>query len=1213
MARRVQALVKEFHGLSDRSVPVHLTRMQSPDLLNIDLSERTLKRRGGARRLHSNVLRDASVRLDGSNDFLRIPNHASLNPSARLFLSIDCILRGRPAAVAYLLSRGSGAVGLRFCFIAYDPTINGNLGGWRFSAYDTTAAALQTVTVNDGDGVSTPINQYRHIEVFYSGPGNVYTFRVQDEAGNVVGTAGAITVQTWVASTDDLIVGATDDGSGNLVSNLSVTVAELRVGDDANSPAASGIVGRELDRGPDSTETDGLIGYWRLQDGRGTTFENALGGNLGAAIAESEAPQWISDPSLVTGSAGLEFFGKGVIHWRAVNMAGYMFTNVLTGNYDFALEIIFVPRMDQGETTVRDQVLFWSGTDTVNPSPIGITIESDNLKCYWRDFSNVTQSATIAVGLSTLRDTRCIAHVYGNNSRIDMLLWSETWRAFGFPTLEAAIAANLSLPQAPRQFGAANMTIVAGAPANVSNDWSFGQKVTSFNPLTVSGTGARCIISTVRLWKHRVQVAYFSELLAAHPNYPGIVSHGQIQMNDGYGSNLQVTGSRVSTVGGNSTAYFAPDDGDGLAYDIGIVDPYQPPETSYIATFRRRSIESRSQDVCILVISGCTLYEINPRLGLATPVGGNLPKPFTGQWSGFQRDDRVYMACANGKRPKYWDGSAVHNVGIDAPTTTPIVATVNAAGTFPNGTNYIYVTFRNSNTGAESNPGPSAAVVFGGANDTIDSVTLPISSDPQVNQRRIWLSLTNEIDGGRAYLVATIDENTSTSYLTDILTVSAASTPLEYFRNAPPPAASVIAQFRDRLFVGGNSEFPTRVWFSTAGRLDSFWRNNDYLDATLDEGDPVTCLLELGNYLIAYLQDGDQAIVPSGNTLFPFTLQRIQTKHGAVSARSVVSVGNGHMIVAERDIYLFDGATSRNISSPEGSAEAPSIEYTTRQQWPSVRKNHVSVAHHRSRSQVWVCYSSDGVKNNRVLVYDTSQSIWSKLEMDLDWVAESEDEDDANWIFGASEGFVCRLDDGMFDGHSDAAALVGGSVTGGGASWLDDTGKAWEIDRYRGVRVWWFDASTKAVRSAVVRKNSATRLYFYDTVVPPDVGDVYVLGGIRSYADFVIDFGNPGTVKRIVFMRLTGESDSDSNILRVTVYDSANTRGVPATFYDTESAWLTGESKVVLFATGCGDAIRMRIGDTGFLGSLSSDPIPSLGGAINVHSVEVEAFILSQK
>lgn len=1214
MARRVQALIKRFMGLSDRSVPVHIDRMESPDLVNVDLSERTMKRRGGSRRLHDTVLRDASVKLDGSDDFLRVRDESTsvLDPASRLFLSVDVVLRSRPTAIAYALSRGSGTGSSRVFFLAYDPTINSNNGGWRFSAYDAgTAAALQTVTVNDGDGITAPINAYRHIEVVYSGSGNVYDFRVRDADGAAVGTDGTITVQTWVAGSNDLIIGGTDDGSGNIVSNLNVTVAELRYGDGASAPAASGVVGRELDEGPDSTELVGLTGYWKLNDGNGASFQNSIAG-IGPAIAESEAPQWVSDADLVIGSAGLEFFGKGVIHWRAVNMAAFMFDNASTGNYDFALEVHFVPRMDENETTVRDQVLMWSGTDTTNPSPIGITIESDNLKLYWRDSSGTTQSASIAVSLAGLVDTRCCAHVYGDNSNIIMLLWSESWRAFGYASLQAAITAGLSLPRQPVQFGNATIAVASGDPVNISTDWSFGQKATSFAPLAVTGTGPRCIISTIRLWKAKVAVSVFAEVLAQHPNYPGSVSHGQLQINEGFGNTLRVTGSRVSTSGGNSTAYFQPSEGAGLTFDIGLVDPYRPPETSYIATFRRRGVQGRSQDVCILVVSGCTLYEINPRLGIATPVGGNLPKPSTGQWHGFQYDDKVYLASANGRRPRFWDGAEVHNVGVDAPTDVPVVVTSNAAGSFAAATYYVYVTFRNSNTGAESNPGPGAQVTMTAPNNTIDSVTIPVSSDPQVNQRRIYCTLPNEIDGGRAYLVATIDENTTTSYTTDILSVSAASTPLDYLTNDPPPAAAVIEKFRDRLFVADNPEFPTRVWWSKPGQFNAFYQARDFLDVTLDEGNPVTCLRELGNALVAYLGDADQAIIPSGNLQFPFTIQRIQTKHGAVSPRSVVSVGRGHFIVAERDIYLFDGAESSNITSPTGS-ERPSIEYTMRQQWPSARKNHTSVAHHRSRSQVWVSYSEDGVRNTRALVFDVSQGVWSKYEIDLDWVAESEDEDDANWIFGASEGFVLRLDEGLFDGHEDSAATVAGSVTGGGASWLDDSGKAWTTNAYRGLRVWWYDSSTKEVESAIVRKNTATRLYFYDTVTAPSVGDVYVIGGVRRYADFVLDFGNPGSVKRLNWMRLTGESDSDSNIVRVTVYESAHTRTPPTARFDFEQAWPMAENKVVLIAGGCAEAFRLRIAETGFLGSESPDAVPSIAGTINLHSVEAEAFLVSQK
>jgi hypothetical protein len=49
--------------LSDRAVPVKATRIESPDLNNVDFSERVAKRRNGYTRLHTNRFGDAALRL----------------------------------------------------------------------------------------------------------------------------------------------------------------------------------------------------------------------------------------------------------------------------------------------------------------------------------------------------------------------------------------------------------------------------------------------------------------------------------------------------------------------------------------------------------------------------------------------------------------------------------------------------------------------------------------------------------------------------------------------------------------------------------------------------------------------------------------------------------------------------------------------------------------------------------------------------------------------------------------------------------------------------------------------------------------------------------------------------------------------------------------------------------------------------------------------
>ena len=108
--RKVTSRIDAFAGFSDRDLPTSLTRIESPDLRNVDFSGRGMERRNGYTRVHtsSGMLRDSSARFDGVNDFITIRDQASFDFAAKGYVGIGVVLRGFPTAEVTILSRGSG-------------------------------------------------------------------------------------------------------------------------------------------------------------------------------------------------------------------------------------------------------------------------------------------------------------------------------------------------------------------------------------------------------------------------------------------------------------------------------------------------------------------------------------------------------------------------------------------------------------------------------------------------------------------------------------------------------------------------------------------------------------------------------------------------------------------------------------------------------------------------------------------------------------------------------------------------------------------------------------------------------------------------------------------------------------------------------------------------------------------------------------------------
>ncbi len=1231
MTRNVDEAVTDFQGLSNRVVPNALPRNECPDLLNVELSEGTIGPRNGFVRKHANQLRDASVRLDGVNDYLAIRNHDDLEPSNRLFVSIDVKLREFPAAEAFIVSRGSGTSSRRFLSISYDPTINTNNGGWRCRVYDNTATTLRDVTVNDGDGGALPVNEYRHLELVHvSGDG--YEFRVRDSAGATIGTDAPLDIAAFVPDASmtytDLLVGASSDGAGGLTGYAAVTVAELRYADATTAPACAGVVDRELDRGPDSNELTDVVGYWRLNDGRGTSFGNTATGKSAIAVAGAEAPEWVSDESLVLGTGGLEFFGQsGFIHWRVDAIANYIFNTTTVPGTLWAMDFVFTPRMEEGEDPasggagVRDQILFWAGTNYPNPQPIGLEVLSDQIKFSYRDSTNTLFTATLPGTLSTYVNQRCLINVRqiqpAATPRIEIRLYVDNPSSpVAGGTTNVAVASLVS--------GGGGYT--AGVPGSISaQHWSIGQRISNFAtfPPTPVGPSARCIISTVRFWKFPTTASGYCfgwtglNEVTEHPAYANEQLVAQLRLNDGYGSSLTVEGVRSSIPGSNSTATLYPQQQDGLFYDEGLVEPYDAADVpmSFIADYRRLGVEGSLTRRKLMVVSGCTLYEVDLGAGTAKIAGSDLPKPGTGRWVGVQWEDELYMASPNGRRPKVWDGVGVRNAGIEPPQGVPVVSSSATGGSLADGDYYLYVTFRNGEKGEESNPSLGAAFTLGGGNvSQITNVTIPTSSDPQVTQRRIYLTapFAGDANGPSTYLVAEINNNTDTAYATAITTLDITALPLEFLENQEPPPTSVVAIWKETLWAAGSPEYPTRVWYSLPTQLASFNQRTRYLEATSDQGDPVVALHELGNNLAIYLRDAVQFAVPIESALADYTIQAGVTNQGAVSHRGVLPIQGAHWFVGERDILIHDGGRVRNVTTPQ---EGPSIEDTMRNGWNDLLRDLSVAAYHRSRDQVWVTYASSGsTRNDSVIVWDFTTRKFSRYEMEMDFVAEVEDTADVSRLIGGSNGYVVELDEGMWDGHAEAAAAVAGSVTGGSTTYLEDTGKAWSTNQFKGLEVFWYDVSTDTVRRGRIRSNTATKLSFYDSVTAPAVGDVFVIAGVPWFADFLVDFGEVLTKKRLKSLRVTGISTDDANNLRVSILPDALTRtpdwsGATEYVYD----WLSSQVNIPGIIGGVGRSFRMRLSQSPITAVASVDPVPSISGSIQIHAFQFMAIRTDQK
>lgn len=246
-------------------------------------------------------------------------------------------------------------------------------------------------------------------------------------------------------------------------------------------------------------------------------------------------------------------------------------------------------------------------------------------------------------------------------------------------------------------------------------------------------------------------------------------------------------------------------------------------------------------------------------------------------------DDLFYLGNGVDGNLKY-NGTTVYNMGITAPSTTATVALAAAgAGNLTNGTYSYKITFYNSTLGHESNPSSVTAdvtVVDKTTDGKVALTDIPVSTDAQVNQRRIWRTT---VGGGVWLLLATINDNTTTTY-TDNIADSGLGIAIDGFGNGVPPVFSMIEVWQGYAFMAApNSSY---IQFSKVNKPNAC-DTNDRRGLDINDGDVVTGIKKYSP-LVAFKANSIWNAYGSDRNSFGFTKTVPDT--GSVNNACIVNV-----------------------------------------------------------------------------------------------------------------------------------------------------------------------------------------------------------------------------------------------------------------------------------------------------------------------------------
>lgn len=1126
MSRDGQERTERFAGLSNRDQPAQLTHWESPDLLNVEFYEGLAAKRLGYERLNSRPLKDCSVWMNGSDDYLRIPNNSAytLSGNSRHF-GITVELTTQLTALTYTIpiaKKGYGTGANLEWELYYGRIGAGTDAGWIFRFYDTVMGTSDLCSIIDGTIYAPPSNEVRKIEF------NRNQLEVFDEDGTSIGTdTSTNTPPNWIASAEPIYIGvgvATQDvpdgnyrefhwqnftyGDYNFASGNNIDGIEFGQAYALNFLGATWsaeYVHREWPakyaKALRGSEYYQLVGYWQGDDGTGKRVLDRVNDNH--AEAGNSGPEWVFDEAKVFGGSGLRFFGRQGAAVAQFNSADIdsLFEPVSGTPGVWHTYFIWTPEADPSETTIRDQTLWWTGTGAVNPAPFGMKVVSDTLTFSYHD-GTTKWDATASTAFQWKDQTVGVYAFYNPFG---------TAHVIGLRVFDLSNGRPLALDD----------TVLTGVTAPTttrSTDWSIGSSLSSFNaPFTYTGV-ATGVIDDFRVYRQLqgVPPGYLNQVFQQEQTVgtapTGLELVAYLRFNEGAGSALTQDGTF------SCSPFLYPQDQAGFSWSRGLLTPDTPAKGRLLYDYRRFSQgASRITQRRMVAVTGCTVSEVDYSTGDVTVIGGGIEKG--GILSAASYGDDLYIASQNGGRPFRLSGSDLGLLGIEAPVApTHSISYGAGLGAFAAGTYQIWYTFYNANSSGESNPSPAQEVTVL-ANARITDLSVPISGDPQVTGRRVYMSLVGVT--GVGYLIHDEPNNATTnlSGLT-IDDVSSSAAALEFTANGEAPAGGVVGVFQDYLFIGGNQQYPTRLYFSQAGDPEA-WAPLDYLVLDNDSGDPITTMKPRLEVMQVYTRDSFWSVWPTGLASAPMNARQANSSYGATSVDGVLEVGKDHIVVGERNIYRTDGTTTVSVSSPPRTPPgqpSPSIQTLLREDINDSLRDGVTSAMYRSKDQVWIGMpTSTATQNDIVLVYDLTRGVWSKYDIPVDYIQEVEDADDSSQLFALTRGFVCELDKGAFDGMTASDTFT---AVSGGNTYLTVAGSdAGITNDLVGLKGFLYRPGTPGtvteLEIAFTDGTSAgTGLNIFFTTTPTiQTGDILAVGAVPWFIDFVVG-ASKGTVEK---------------------------------------------------------------------------------------------------
>jgi hypothetical protein len=257
----------------------------------------------------------------------------------------------------------------------------------------------------------------------------------------------------------------------------------------------------------------------------------------------------------------------------------------------------------------------------------------------------------------------------------------------------------------------------------------------------------------------------------------------------------------------------------------------------------------------------------------------------------------------NGTDAKKVRGTTVEGIGITRPTVGTMSGAVGIAG-LHDGTYELRVAYKNSATGHLSSASDTASATVTCTNDKIDWANIPVSADPQVDQKVL---LVRNVATQAYFFIADTIANAATTATTSVADENLTTLAPTRTNRAPiPSGAKYLAVFKGRLVAASAAS----LFWTPIDEPEAFDLSARY-DLVDTSGDPITGLWVEQDELIV-LKD-DRTFVIEGDLGGNYAIRQVDANIGCLAHRTVVSAGGSTYWWSRQGIVRYNGQTVERI------------------------------------------------------------------------------------------------------------------------------------------------------------------------------------------------------------------------------------------------------------------------------------------------------------